>query len=117
MSASAELTPLDDEQRTNRLVVHLARLVQRGATVVDHHGTRAIVRLKDRPNFVPNIVIAISGLLLFAIAHDVLFLAAIALAIYGWHRKQAAANVVREVLVRVDELGVITEVELSASPA
>ncbi|MBC7644563.1 MAG: hypothetical protein H7123_05500 [Thermoleophilia bacterium] len=115
MSDSVSVEVLDDEQRTSHLVMHLARLVQRGATIVEQHGLRAVVQLQERPNIVPNIVIAVAGLALFAIAHQVLFLASTVLALYGWQRKRETAAVVKKVLVRVDEIGRVSECQIGAA--
>jgi len=97
--------------------VHLARLVQRGATVIEQQGFRAVVQLHDRPNIVPNVIIMIAGLALFAIAHQVLFLASTVLALYGWQRKRETAAVMKKVLVRVDEIGRVSECQIGATQA
>jgi hypothetical protein len=108
---------LDETQRTNRLVMHLARLVQRGAEIETHDGCRAIVRRRERASILPNMVMVVGGLALFAIDRGILFLMGAALAAVGWHRKQQIAAVTRRVLVRVDELGRISECDLDRAPA
>lgn len=108
---------LDETQRTNRLVAHLSRLVQRGAEIETHDGCRAIVRSRVRVNVVPNVIMLFGGLLLFAVDHGVLFLAGAIVAAIGWHRKAQLAAATRRILVRVDELGRISECDLDAGVA
>ncbi len=105
---------LDESQRTSRLVAHLARLVQRGAEIETQDGYRAVVRSRVRVSAFPNIVMLIGGLLLFAVDHGVLFLAGAVVAAVGWHRKTQLAAATRRILVRVDELGRISECDLDA---
>lgn len=113
----ADSTMLSDTQRTNRLVAHLARLVQRGAEIETHDGCRAIVRRRERYSIMPNLIMLISGLVLFALDHGILFLAGAIVAGVGWHRKAQLAAVTKRVLVRVDELGRISECDLDGSTA
>jgi hypothetical protein len=105
---------LNEEQRANRLVMHVARLVQRGAEVEHHHPTRAIVRMRQHASIIPNLVMLLGGIVLFAVEHGVLFLAASLLSAVGWYRKHVGSTIWRRIVVRVDERGKVREVPLDA---
>lgn len=103
---------LDDELREQCLARRLEELEQAGAEIEERRLLRAVVRLRMRESILPNAVMAVGGLGLFALEHGPLFLAAAVLSALGWRRKREAADVVRRVLVRVDERGRVLETEI-----
>ena len=101
--------PLNEEARLTRLIVHLAKLVNRGGTVEEQHGYRAVVSMPNRQQVVPNIVMAAIGVGMFLWLGDWLFLAGAGAALFGWHRKLIASAERVRVMVRVDDLGHVSE--------
>lgn len=106
---------LDEETRRSRLVLHLARLVQRGATVEEHDRYRAVVVLPRRERQLPNVLIALVGLAMFLWVGGVFFLLGAALALLGWHRKIVAGAQRVRLLVRVDDRGQVSELEMGTA--
>lgn len=101
--------PLDEEARLTRLIVHLAKLVNRGGTVEEQHGYRAVVLMPNCQQWMPNVVMGAVGLAMYLWLGDVLFLVAAGVALLGWHRKLVAGAERVRVMVRVDDLGHVTE--------
>jgi hypothetical protein len=108
------MTVLDEDQRQNRLVLHLAKLVRSGAEIEHHHGVRAIVRRAVRPVLTPNVIMAAIGVALYFTVGGLFFLLGAVLALVGLHRKVTSGEVTQRLLVRVDELGRVKEMELEA---
>lgn len=106
---------LDETARQSRLVVHLAALVQRGGQVVEQHGYRAIVAMPRRPQMLPNVVMSALGVGLFLWLDDPFFLLAAGVALLGWHRKLVDGAQRVHLLVRVDDLGQVSERELGTT--
>ncbi|MCW2956327.1 MAG: hypothetical protein JWO69_1196 [Thermoleophilia bacterium] len=107
---------LDEDARRSRLVMHLARLTQRGARVEEQDRYRAVVVVeKPRPSMVPNLVIAALGVGLFLWAGGVLFLLGAGMALLGWHRKLIAGAERVRLLVRVDDSGRVSELEMGTA--
>lgn len=106
---------LDEDARLARLVVHLAQLVNRGGRVEEQHRYRAVVAMPRRQPSGPNVVAATLGVALFLWLGDVVFLVAAGVALLGWHRKLVAGVQQVRVLVRVDDLGVVSERELGTT--
>lgn len=109
-SASPEI--VDHETRTSRLVHHIGKLVHAGGEIEEQQRFMAIVVRKLRPNFVPNLVMAAVGLLLFFVLGGAFFLLACAVALLGAHLKITAKPMLKRILVRVDETGRVVEREL-----
>lgn len=101
--------PLDEQARLSRLIVHLATLVGRGGTVEEQHGYRAVVSMPNRQPMVPNVVMSAIGVGMFLWLGDALFLLGAGVAMLGWHRKLVAGAERIRVLVRVDDLGQVSE--------
>jgi hypothetical protein len=110
-------TNVDDDARSNRLVMHVARLVQRrGAMVETQSQHRAILIVKRGvESIVPNIVIALLGVGLYLFDGGLIFLIGAGLALLGWHRKIVRGAEKIRLLVRVDERGDVTEMELGGA--
>lgn len=106
---------LDEEARLGRLVMHLARLVNRGARVEEQHGYRAVVSMRRRTQMLPNVLMSSVGVGLFLWLGDAFFLLGAGVALLGWHRKLVAGAERVKVLVRVDDLGRVTERELETA--
>ena len=104
-----ETQPLDEQARLSRLIVHLAQLVNRGGTVEEQHGSRAVVSMPNRQQWIPNIVMSGIGVAMFLWLGDALFLFGAGVALLGWHRKIVAGARRVRVMVRVDDLGRVTE--------
>lgn len=100
---------LDEQARLSRLVMHIAALVRRGGRVEEQHGYRAIVSMPNRQQWIPNVVMAVVGIAMYLWLGDVLFLLAAGVAMLGWHRKLVAGAERIRVMVRIDDLGRITE--------
>jgi hypothetical protein len=107
--------PLDEQARLARLVTHLATLVRRGGRVEEQHGFRAVVSMPDRQRWAPNVLMAAVGIGMFLWVGDWLFVAAAGIALLGWHRKLVAGAQRVRVMVRVDDLGAITERRLETA--
>lgn len=107
--------PLDEQARLGRLVVHLSRLVHRGGRVEEQHGYRAVVSMPQRHNMVPNVLMAAAGVALFLWLHEPFFLLGAGVALLGWHRKLLAGAERVRLMVRVDDLGRVTERELETA--
>lgn len=101
--------PLDEHARLSRLVVHLAALVGRGGRVEEQHGYRAVVSMPNRQQMVPNVVMSAIGVGMYLWLGDALFLLGAGVALLGWHRKLVAGAERVKVLVRVDDLGQVSE--------
>lgn len=101
--------PLDEQARLSRLVMHLASLVRRGGRVEEQHGYRAIVSMPNRQQWIPNVLMAAVGVAMYLWVGDLLFLLAAGVALLGWHRKLVAGAERIRVMVRVDDLGQVTE--------
>jgi hypothetical protein len=112
---SLDAAPLDEHARLTRLVKHIGRLVSRGGTIEEQHGFRAIVSMPNRQQMVPNVIMAAIGVAMFVWLGDALFLVAAGVALLGWHRKLVAGAERVKVLVRVDDLGRITERKLETA--
>ncbi len=108
---------LDDDTRSNLLVMHVAKVVRDGGQIEEHSRFRAIVRCKTKIDAIPNIVIIAVACALFIVAKGLLFLAAIALSCFSLYRKIEQSSQVRRLLLRIDELGQISELELDATTA
>jgi hypothetical protein len=104
-----DVEPLDEQARLSRLVMHLGTLVRRGGRVEEQHGYRAIVSMPNRQQWLPNVVMAAIGVAMYLWIGDVLFLLAAAVALLGWHRKLVAGAERVRVMVRVDDVGRISE--------
>lgn len=113
MDASNDI--LTFAERRNRLIMHLGRLRLTGAQIEEHDGCRAIVRARVGTNVLPNVLMLVAGIALWAFAGGVIFLLAALVAALGWHRKAQLAAATRRILVRVDEMGHISECELESS--
>lgn len=103
---------LDDEARRSAFVLYLAKLVHRGAKVEEQHAARAVVVVPERPSYLPAIALAIAGIALFLTVGGVFFLLAAGAALLGWHRKLVSGVQYVRLLVRIDELGRVSEMEL-----
>ena len=106
---------LDEEARLSRLIVHLGKLVNRGGRVEEQHGYRALVSMPNRQQMVPNVVMATLGVALFLWVHEPFFLIGAGVALLGWHRKLIATAERVRMLVRVDDLGRVSEMELGSA--
>ena len=113
--AAADVTSLDEQARLARLIVHLATLVNRGGRVLEQHGFRAVVVMPNRQQMLPNVVMATIAVGLFLWLSDPLFLVGGGVALLGWHRKLVAGAERVKVLVRVDDAGRVSEMELGAA--
>lgn len=111
----ADIELLDADARRSRLVVHLAKLVRRGGRVEEQVGYRAVVSMPLRQHVVPNVVMAAVGVALFLWVGDALFLLGAGVALLGWHRKLVAGAQRVQLLVRVDDIGEISERELGTA--
>jgi hypothetical protein len=112
MSDSSTLEVIDHETRTSKLVHHLGTLVHAGGEIEEQQRFMAIVVRKLRPNFIPNLVMAALGLILFFVLGGAFFLLACAVALLGAHLKITAKPILKRILVRVDETGRVVEREL-----
>ena len=101
-----------DERVRSEFVLHLAKLVHRGAEVEEQFPTRAVVVVPQRPSYVPNVLFAAIGVALFMTMGGVFFLLGAGAALLGWHRKLVTGVQYMRVLVRMDELGTVSEMEL-----
>ena len=101
--------PLDEQARLTRLIVHLGSLVNRGGRVEEQHGFRAIVSMPNRQQVVPNVVMAAIGVAMFLWLGDWFFLVGAGVALLGWHQKLVAGAERVRVMVRVDDLGQVSE--------
>lgn len=106
---------LTEEARTSRLVVHLGAMVRDGATIVEQSRYGAIVIRHMRANILPNLLLAIASIVLWVVLSGFMFLLAAVVAVLGVQRKLLAAASPRRMLVRVDELGKISECELETA--
>lgn len=106
---------LDEEARVSRLVMHVAKLVRRGGRVEEQVGYRAVVSMPRRHKVVPNVVMSAIGVGLFLWLGDAFFLVAAGFALLGWHRKLVAGAERVHLLVRVDDLGEVSERELGTA--
>jgi len=106
---------LDDETRLARLVLHLAKVRQRGGTIVEHDRFRAVIEVTQKSSMVPNVVIAALGVAMFLWVGGVLFLLGAGLALLGWHRKLVEGARQIRLLVRVDDLGQVSEMEMGTA--
>lgn len=107
--------PLDEEARLSRLVVHLAELVSRGGRVEEQRRYRAVVAMPRRQQVGPNVVMAMLGVALYLWLDELVFLLAAGVPLLGWHRTLVAGAQHVRVLVRVDDLGRVSERELGAA--
>lgn len=107
--------PLDEEARLTRLIMHLARLVNRGGKVEEQHGYRAVVSMPRRQHLIPNVVMSAVGVGMFLWLRDPFFLVGAGVALLGWHRKLVAGAERVKLLVRVDDLGEVSERELKTA--
>ena len=103
--------PLDEEARLSKLVLHLAKLVNRGGRVIEQTGYRAVVDMPRRQQMVPNAVMSAVAIALFLWLDDPFFLLAAGVALLGWHRKLVAGAERVKLMVRVDDLGRVSERE------
>ncbi|MCW2928662.1 MAG: hypothetical protein JWM86_2630 [Thermoleophilia bacterium] len=108
-TSDADIDLLDEQARLSRLVLHLSTLVRRGGRVEEQHGYRALVSMPNRQQWLPNVLMAAFGVALYLATRDVLFLLAAGVALAGWHRKLVAGAERIRVMVRVDDLGHVTE--------
>lgn len=106
---------LDEDARVSRLVVHLAKLVRRGGRVEEQAGYRAVVSMPRRQRFVPNVVVSAVAVALFLWLGDAFFLLAAGVALLGWHKKLVAGAERVKLLVRVDDLGEVSERDLGTT--
>ena len=109
------LALLDEQARLARLVMHLSTLVRRGGRVEEQHGYRALVSMPNRQQWIPNVLMAAFGVALYLATRDVLFLLAAGVALAGWHRKLVAGAERIRVMVRVDDIGEVTERRLETA--
>lgn len=109
IAPDADHAGLDEQARLSRLIVHLAQLVNRGGKVEEQHGYRAVVSMPNRQQWLPNVVMAAIGVAMFVWLGDVLFLIAAGVALLGWHKKLVAGAERVKLLVRVDDLGEVSE--------
>ncbi|MBC7462447.1 MAG: hypothetical protein H7287_13905 [Thermoleophilia bacterium] len=117
MEMDDDQTVLTDEARRSKFVLHLAQLVHRGGTVEEQHAARAVVVVPERPSYLPAILLATAGVAFFLTVGGVVFLLAAGAALVGWHRKLVAGVAQVRLLVRIDELGRVSEMELGRSQA
>ncbi|MCW2973475.1 MAG: hypothetical protein JWN72_1748 [Thermoleophilia bacterium] len=110
-------TVLTDEARRSKLARHLAQLVRRGGTVEEQHAARAVVVVSERPKYLPAIALAVAGVAFYLTVGGVIFLLAAGAALLGWHRKLVAGVDQVRLLVRIDELGRVSEMELGRTQA
>jgi hypothetical protein len=104
-----EIPLLDESTRLSKLTVHLGALVQAGAELEMQHGLRAIIVRTEKSGYLSNVVLAMTGVAGFAFTHEWLFLLGAGVAFAGWHRKLVTgARKVRSI-IRIDELGQISE--------
>jgi len=108
---------LDDDARRSRFVLHLAQLVSRGATIEEQHSVRAVVVVARKQTYLPAVLLAAAGVALFLLVGGVFFLLGAGMALLGWHRKLVAGVEHVRMLVRVDELGQVSEMELGRTQA
>ncbi len=101
--------PLDEQARLTRLIVHLGNLVNRGGRVEEQHGFRAVVSMPNRQQVVPNVIMAAIGVRMFLWLGDWFFLVGAGVALLGWHKKLVAGAERIKVMVRVDDLGRVSE--------
>ena len=101
--------PLDEQARLTRLIVHLGKLVNRGGRVEEQHGFRAIVSMPNRQQVIPNVLMAAIGVGMFLWLGDWFFLVGAGVALLGWHKKLVAGAERIKVMVRVDDLGRVSE--------
>lgn len=107
--------PLDEQARLTRLIVHLGNLVNRGGRVEEQHGFRAVVSMPNRQQVIPNVVMAAIGVGMFLWLGDWLFLLGAGVALLGWHKKLVAGAERIKVMVRVDDLGRVSERRLETA--
>jgi hypothetical protein len=107
-----EVKMLDHETRRSKLTLHIASLVHRGAEVEEQHDVRAVVVVARHPSYLPALALAAAGVALFLTIGGIFFLFAAGAALLGWHRKLAAGVQRVRMLVRIDELGHVSEMEL-----
>ena len=117
MELDATETVLTDEARRSKFVLHLAQLVHRGGRVEEQHAARAVVVVPERPSYLPAVLLAAAGVALFLTVGGVMFLLAAGAALMGWHRKLVAGVAHVRLLVRIDELGRVSEMELGRTQA
>lgn len=116
-NTQADDITLDEETRRAKLVLHIAQLVRSGAEVVEEAPGRALVIVTRRESIVPNICIAAAGVALYLMAGGIFFLLAVGIALLGWHRKLASGAKRVYLLVRVNERGEISELEMESAAA
>jgi hypothetical protein len=109
IAPDADHAGLDEQARLSRLIVHLAALVNRGGKVEEQHGYRAVVSMPNRQQWIPNVLMAAMGVGMFVWLGDALFLLGAGVALLGWHRKLVAGAERVKLLVRVDDLGQVSE--------
>jgi hypothetical protein len=102
---------VSEEERVNRLVVHLAAVVQQGGEVLERWKYTAIVLRRTRASITPNLLMIVAGLALFGLTMEPLFALAAIVAALGWHRKILDAASPRRLLVRIEEDGRVREIE------
>ena len=102
----------DDERVRSAFVLHLAQLVRRGAEVEEQFPSRAVLVVPQKPSYAPNVLFAAIGVALFMTMGGVFFLLGAGAALLGWHRKLVTGVQYVRVLVRMDELGEVSEMEL-----
>lgn len=107
--------PLDEEARLTQLIVHLGKLVNRGGRVEEQHGFRALVSMPNRQQVIPNVVMSAVGVGMFLWLGDALFLLGGGVALLGWHRKLVAGAERIKVMVRVDDLGRVSERQIETA--
>lgn len=115
MVDSIEDPVLDEDARRSKLTVHLAKLVHAGAKLEMEHGLRAIVVRTEPQRYLPNVFMALLGIIGFAMTREPLFILAGGIAMVGWHRKLVAGIERVRVVVRVDESGRISEQVVEAT--
>jgi hypothetical protein len=103
---------LSDDERRDRLVMHLGEIVQKGGAVQERWGLSAVVLRKTRESITPNVLMMTIGLVLFGITLEPMFALAVVLAALGWHKKILQAASPRKMLVKVDEMGRVNETVL-----
>lgn len=100
---------LKDTDRQTKFTEHLTKLSNSGVKLEGQHGFRAVVVRTYKQSYTANVGLSIAGVLGFALTHEYLFVLGAIVALLGWHKKiMLGAKQVKSV-IRIDELGQITE--------
>jgi len=103
---------VDPETRRSRLVHRVGQLVSAGGEVEEQHRFMAIVVRHLRPSLVPNLIMALVGLVLWATVGGLFFLFGCGVALLGAHLKLTGKPLLQRIMIRVDETGRLVERDL-----